>query len=139
MWLPDGSQIVFHSRRTGNLDIFVINADGTGVRQLTSTPTHEFFPVWSPDGTQITFTGNTLDPSNFDVYVMNADGSGITRLTFNEPGVFDGRCAWGVLTPFSKDECKRRGWQRFNSANFERFRNQGQCVSFVNESQRNRL
>ncbi len=140
MWSPDGSQIVFHSRRTGTLDIFVMNADGTGVRQVTNTTTtHEYFPVWSPDGTKISFTGNTLDPSNFDVYVMNVDGTGITRLTVNPPGVFDGRCDWGVLTPFDKDECKKDGYRRFNSANRERFKNQGQCVSFVNQSQRNRL
>ena len=139
MWSPDGTKITFHSRRTGNLDIFVMNADGSGVRQVTSTPTFEFFPVWSPDGTKITFTGNTQEPDNFDVYVMNVDGSGIRRVTFNPPGVFDGRCDWGRLTPTNRDECKRGGWQRYNSPNFQRFRNQGQCVSWVNASQRNRL
>ncbi len=139
MWSPDGTKIAFHSRRTGNLDIFVMNADGSGVTQITNTPTFEFFPVWSPDGTKISYTGNTLDPSNFDVYVMNADGSGITRVTFNPPGVFDGRCDWGRLTPESKDECKGGGWQRFNTPSFERFKNQGRCVSFVNASRRNRL
>ena len=116
-----------------------MNADGSGVRQVTSTPTFEFFPVWSPDGTKITFTGNTQEPDNFDVYVMNVDGSGIRRVTFNPPGVFDGRCDWGRLTPTNRDECKRGGWQRYNSPNFQRFRNQGQCVSWVNASQRNRL
>lgn len=137
MWSPDGSQIAFHSRRTGNLDIFVMNADGSGVRQVTDTETFEFFPVWSPDGSKIGFTGNTIDESNFDVYDMNVDGSQIRQLTF-ESG-FDGRCDWGRLTPRSKDECKDGGWQQFNTATFERFRNQGQCVSFVNESERNRL
>ena len=137
MWSPDGSKIVFHSRRSGNLDIFVMNADGTGVTQLTNTPTFEFFPVWSPDGTKITFTGNTIDTTNFNVYVMNADGSGITQVT-TDPG-FDGRCDWGRLTPANKDECKGDGWRRFNSPNFERFKNRGQCVSFVNASERNRL
>ena len=145
MWSPDGSQIVFHSRRTStnpgltnNLDIFVMNADGSGVRQLTDTSTFEFFPVFSPDGTQIAFTGNTLAPG-FDVYVMNADGSNIRQVTSNEPGVFDGRCDWGVLSPFAKDECKKGGWQQYNVPARERFKNQGQCVKFVNESQRNRL
>ena len=139
MWSPDGSKIAFHSRRTGNLDLFVMNADGTGVTQLTSTSTFEFFPVWSPDGTKISYTGNTLAPDNLDVYVMSTDGSGITRVTTNEPGVFDGRCDWGQLTPTNKDECKGQGWRRFNVPASHRFENQGQCVSFVNASQRNRL
>ncbi|MDP8969307.1 MAG: hypothetical protein M3N52_02140 [Actinomycetota bacterium] len=137
MWSPDGSKIVFHSRRTGNLDIFVMNADGTGVTQLTDTPTFEFFPVWSPDGEKITFTGNTLDQSNFDVYVMNADGTDITRITFS-PG-FDGRCDWGRRTPVHKSECKQDGWRQFNTPDYELFKNQGQCVRFVNAAERNRL
>ncbi|MDP9389616.1 MAG: hypothetical protein M3Q48_17300 [Actinomycetota bacterium] len=139
MWSPDGSKITFHSRRTGTLDIFVMNADGTGVTQVTNTSqTHEFFPVWSPDGTMLSFTGNTLG-AGFDVYVMNADGTNITRITFNDADVFDGRCEWGRLTPENKDECKDEEWRRFNSANFGRFKNQGDCVSFVNEAERNRL
>ena len=139
MWSPDGTKITFHSRRTGNLDIFTMNANGTGVTQVTATPTFEFFPVWSPDGTKITYTGDTLQPGNFDVYVMNVDGTGITRLTVNPPGVFDGRCDWGRLTPTSKEECKQEDWRRYNTATFERFKNQGQCVAFTEEAERNRL
>jgi Tol biopolymer transport system component len=140
MWSPDGSQIAFHSRRRGTLDIFVMDADGSDVRRITTTDdAHEFFPVWSPDGTQISFTGNTLDPSGFDVYVIDADGGNITQLTFNGPGVFDGRCDWGVLTPAAKDECKQGTWQQYNVPARERFKNQGQCVKFVNEADRNRL
>lgn len=131
MWSPDGSQITFHSRRNGALDVFVMDADGSNVRLVTTgTPdTHEFFPVWSPDGTMITFTGNTLNPSNFDVYRINVDGTGVTQLTFG-PG-FNGRCDWGRLSPTNKDECKKGGYRQFSSATFERFRNQGQCVAFV--------
>ena len=130
-WSPDGSQITFHSRRNGSLDVFVMNADGSGVRQVTTnTPTtSEFFPVWSPDGTMITYTGNTLTTSNFDVYVVNVDGTGVRQLTFGAG--FDGRCDWGRLSPTNKDECKKNGHKRFSSATFERFRNQGECVAFV--------
>ena len=135
---PDGSQIAFHSRRTGPLNIFVMDADGSNVRQVTEfTDTHQFFPVWSPDGTQIAFTGNTLDPSQFDVYVMDSDGTNVTQVT-DSPG-FDGRCDWGVATPRTKDECKSEGWRAFNARSHERFRNQGQCVAFVNEAERERL
>jgi Tol biopolymer transport system component len=140
MWSPDGTRIAFHTRRFRTLDIMVMNADGSNVRRITSTDdTHEFFPVWSPDGTRIAFTGNTLDPSGFDVYVMDADGGNITQLTFNGPGVFDGRCDWGVLSPFTRDQCKGDTWQQYNVPGRERFKNQGQCVKFVNEADRNRL
>lgn len=135
VWSPDGTQISFQSRRDGNLDIYRMNADGTGVTQLTFTeaPVFNAFSFWSPDGTRIGFT-STRDSApgtfEFEVYTMNAaDGSDVRRLTFMEG--FDGRCHWQRLTPTDMRECKDNGWQRFNSARFERFKNQGACVSFV--------
>ncbi|MDQ3679629.1 MAG: hypothetical protein M3378_03630 [Actinomycetota bacterium] len=130
-WSPDGSQITFHTRRFGTLDVMVMNADGSNPRLLTTntTATHEYFPVWSPDGTMIAFNGNTLDPTNTDVYVINVDGTGLRRLTFGTG--FDGRCDWGRLSPTNKDECKKGGYRRFNSPTFERFRNQGGCVAYM--------
>lgn len=131
MWSPDGSQITFHSRRNGPLDVFVMDADGSNARLVTTNTatTHEFFPVWSPDATMITFTGNTLNSSNFDVYRINVDGTGVAQLTFG-PG-FNGRCDWARLSPTNKNECKKGGHRQFSSATFERFRNQGECVAFV--------
>lgn len=138
IYSPDGSKIVFHSRRTGPLNIFVMDADGSNVQQIThSDTTHAFFPVWSPDGTKIAYTGNTLNPAQFDVYVMDADGSNVVQVT-DSPG-FDGRCDWGVASPMTLGDCMRQGWRQYNIPTHERFRNQGQCVSWVNESQRNRL
>ena len=69
-WSPDGSRILFASDREGNLELFVMNADGSQLRRLTDTPGNEVHPVWSPDGTRIaTSSGGSLQ-------VMNADGSG---------------------------------------------------------------
>ncbi len=74
-WSPDGRRIAFASARSGNSGIYVMNADGTGTRRLTSGP-QENTPSWSPDGKRIAFTRGGRD-----VYVINADGSGARVLT----------------------------------------------------------
>ena len=75
-WSPDGSKIAFHSDRTGDYEIYVMNADGSGQTNLTlERSSDDFAPTWSPDGTKIAFQ------SEGDLFVMNADGSLQTRLT----------------------------------------------------------
>ncbi len=77
---PDGSQVVFVSWRGAAQDLYIANADGTNIVQLTDTPTiAEADPAWSPDGTRIAFTSNR--EGNLDVYAMNVDGSGLRALT----------------------------------------------------------
>ena len=58
-WSPDGRQIAFGSTRgqKGNIDIFVMNADGSGVVRLTDHPAAEQGPVWAADGKSLFFTG----------------------------------------------------------------------------------
>jgi Tol biopolymer transport system component len=70
-------------------EIWVMNADGTGQTQLTTSG--GTFPSWSPRGTKIAFTSNR--DGNFEIYVMNADGSGQTRLT-DRPNATDLHPAW---------------------------------------------
>ena len=81
-WSPDGSQIAFVSNRDngdgGGQFIYVMNADGSDVRQLTSDDMCDY-PDWSNDGSRITYT------SNDDIYVINADGSGQSRNLTNSP------------------------------------------------------
>ena len=83
-WSPDGRKIAFVSRGDGDMEISVMNADGSRQnvdrsrqRKLTRTAVRDSDPVWSPDGRKIAFV------SNWQVYVMNADGSGKRRLTHN--------------------------------------------------------
>jgi Tol biopolymer transport system component len=59
-WSPDGSKIAFASNRDGgDLDIYVMDADGTDVTQVTDLPGHEHAPSWSPDGNALAF--NRID------------------------------------------------------------------------------
>jgi len=101
-WSPDGRKIAFMAQEPGasgldpDYNIYVMNADGSGITKLTNGPGTEGFPAWSPDGTQIAFSSTQEDCSNTDdpgclstgdigpfyvLFVMNADGSGQTRLT----------------------------------------------------------
>lgn len=74
-WSPDASQIAFSSRRSGTLDLYVMNANGTGTRQLTSGKSADSHPTWSSDGTQLAFARDG------DIYVLSADGSGARRIS----------------------------------------------------------
>jgi TolB protein len=78
-WSPDGTRIVFQSNRTGNDEIYVMNADGSRVTRLTVTSHANGGPRWSPDGTRIVFVSER--DGNTEIYLMNADGSGQKRLT----------------------------------------------------------
>ncbi|MCH7809029.1 MAG: PD40 domain-containing protein, partial [Chloroflexi bacterium] len=71
--LPSGL-IAFASTRDGNLEIYIINGDGTNPRRLTDDPAADQLPTWSPDGALIAWSRDQ------DVYVMAQDGSGQTRL-----------------------------------------------------------
>lgn len=74
---PDGSKIVFLSRRDGNLDeIYLMNADGSNQTRLAFTSTVKEDPVFSPDGRQIVFQHVTTG----GLYSINVDGTGLARL-----------------------------------------------------------
>jgi Tol biopolymer transport system component len=70
--------LIFQSRRDGNAEIYRIQADGTGLVNLTNAPGDDVFAVWSPDGKQIAF--NSDRGGQWNLYVMNADGSNPRRL-----------------------------------------------------------
>ena len=84
-WSPDGKRIAYTSRpSSGVLQIYVMNADGTGQTDLTNGATaSDWGPAWSPDGTKIAFTSDR--DGNREVYVMNADGSDPVNLTAPAP------------------------------------------------------
>lgn len=78
-WSPDGRRIAFASGRSGNMDIWAVEADGTGDPvQLTNRPTQQRQPAWSPDGRKIAYISD--EDGNDNIYVMDADGSNKRRL-----------------------------------------------------------
>jgi serine/threonine-protein kinase len=89
-WSPDGKKIAFTSRRSGNQEIYLMDAAGGNVVRLTSNDVMDRFPVWSPDGRRIAFESDRDGESR--IYVMNADGSNPARLT-SPPGK-DGHPSW---------------------------------------------
>ncbi|HEY8218427.1 MAG TPA: hypothetical protein VIH82_14915 [Acidimicrobiia bacterium] len=72
-------KIVFSSDRNGNVDIYVMDADGSDVTRLTTDPAVDSEPSWSADGKRIAFASDRS--GNGDIYVMDDDGSDQRRLT----------------------------------------------------------
>ena len=70
---------MFVSWRDGNGEVYAMDADGSGPRNLTQHPAKDVRPAWSPDGRRIAFVSRR--DGNSEVYVMNADGSGKRNLT----------------------------------------------------------
>jgi Tol biopolymer transport system component len=109
-WSYDGKQIVYRANhpktdkekadylellkqnliRPTTLEIWVMNADGSHKRQVTSNGKANFGPYFFPDGKRVIFASNMDDPRgrNFDLYKINTDGTGLERITFND--TFDG-------------------------------------------------
>lgn len=100
VWSPDGRRLAFVSTRDGDREIFVMNGDGTGLRQLTrnsrarnGAPISDQAPAWSPDGRRLAFVSDR-DGGEPEIYRMNADGSGQVRLTRTAVHVADHTPSW---------------------------------------------
>jgi hypothetical protein len=116
----DGTKILFSMRPPGASDrnIFELNADGSGLRQVTSGGGHDFDPLYLPNG-KIIFTssrGGEMDEYNHSpsehLYSCNADGSNVERISFNQSDDFD-----PALLPNGRLVYTR--WDHFG--NFNRF------------------
>jgi TolB protein len=102
MFSPDGTQVVFQSNRTGNVELYAMKADGTGVRRLTDSPGDDGHPHWSADGARIVFNSarTTPDPSVpwgrqwHEIFTMSADGTDLRQITRCQSV-----CTYGALSP----------------------------------------
>jgi len=79
-WAPDGSQLAFTSNRDGQPELYIANADGSGLRRLTNHPGIDTSPTWSPQGHLLAFVSDRTGSPQ--VYVIGADGTGLRRITF---------------------------------------------------------
>jgi Tol biopolymer transport system component len=77
-WSPDGTQIAYRSERSGEPEIWIMDADGTGQRRLTEG----LSPAWSPDGSLIAFSG----PAGLSL--IRPDGTGRRVLPHTEGGEY---------------------------------------------------
>ncbi len=79
-----------HQVRPARMELFVMNSDGSGKRQITNNGAANFAPFFHPDNNRIIFASNMADPRgrNFDLYLITLDGKNLQRVTMNE--TFDG-------------------------------------------------
>ena len=95
-WSSDGTRLAFMSAEPNargidpNYDVFVVNRDGSRLRQLTTWPGEDGYPAWSPDGRRIAFssTHGSPGPTRYLLYVMNADGSHKRRIARGMLGAY---------------------------------------------------
>ena len=89
----DGKQVAFLSDRTGWAEVWIANADGSGLRQATTLHATELLiGSWSPDSRHMVI--DAAIAGNSDVYLVSLDGGSPVRLT-TEPG-FDGLAEWSA-------------------------------------------
>lgn len=93
-WSSDGKKIIFVSDKSGDIEIYLINADTSGLQRLTNAPGRDAHPAFSPDGKKIVFQSPRENRKDTNIYLMNADGSGQTKIT-NLTG-FAGAPSWSA-------------------------------------------
>jgi Tol biopolymer transport system component len=98
-WSPDGKRIAFTGRNDakGELAIFVMNADGTGRRQVSHFPPgagNAQWPVWSPDGRQLAIQVNRLQTHDAHIWIVDVQTGDAHKLAAHDQPYLDETPAW---------------------------------------------
>jgi dipeptidyl aminopeptidase/acylaminoacyl peptidase len=114
---PDGTRIVFTRENPplqGTQALFVVNKDGTGLRQLTPWGLDSSYSAgWSPDGSKIVFAGASNRPKG-PLWVINPDGTVLKKIFQDTQGGIADRPTWspdGTKILFARHPAPRQGGQ----------------------------
>lgn len=89
-WSPDGTRIAFYAYHGGgNADIYVMEADGSNIVNITNSPTtNDRYGAWSPDGTRLAFHSNRPETSDdsrdFEIYIYDFRDQSLVQVTTND-------------------------------------------------------
>ena len=96
---PKGDKIVFTSTRSGDLELYTMNIDGSDIKQITDELGYDGGAFFSPDGTKLIFRSSRpksqeevkaykdllsqglVEPTEMELYICNSDGSDLRKLT----------------------------------------------------------
>lgn len=129
---PSGKRLAFGAESRGgnsqfNIDIYVTNADGGGLKRITKEPSFDSMPSWSPDGSRIAFSmvdissmfssasasssaSSTRDSSDESgIYTISVDGTGLRQLTHEAEDEYPAWSPDGKMIAFGRLD-KRAGW-----------------------------
>ena len=132
----DGGKVAFVGYVGGDTEIFVINSDGTGLRQLTDNNESDWGPGISGDGSRIVFLQSPLHQGGIletRIFVINSDGTGLTQLT-DDPYNYD-QSGRNFLYPSISDDGDRIVfWSHSWSGDYKNYQNGIYLVSYLSDS-----
>ena len=91
-WSPDGTRIAFTAYDGGNYEVFLMNADGSGLRNISNDPVPDSTPSWSPDGSRILF--DSRRQGRTEIYAFNVNTGDLRRLIAAETNTLVSSALW---------------------------------------------
>ena len=110
---PDGNWIAFTGQYDGNIDVFVVRAEGGEPKRLTWHPGADIADGWTPDGKKVLFHSNRESYADFDrLYTVPVEGGPAERLP-----IWRGEAAWfspdGTSIAYVPNELWQTSWKRY--------------------------